>query len=153
MAISSKLPASVLHGCAAVHSSQIVVLTALVFFFGGVFVLLVLELSKRSIAQLEASNAAKREAETELALHRTQALETHKLVAIGQISGGLAHDFNNLLSIVVGNLDEIKEIVPESDAVAHRQIDSALSAALRGAEVTRALLSVAGRRPQESARA
>ena len=132
------------------HSSQIVVLTGFVFFFGGIFVLLVLELSKRSIAQLETSNAAKREAETELALHRTQALETHKLVAIGQISGGLAHDFNNLLSIVVGNLDEIKEIVPESDAVAHQQIDSALSAALRGAEVTRALLSVAGRRPQES---
>lgn len=49
------------------YTLQIVVLTALVFFFGGVFVLLVLELSKRSIVQLEASNAAKREAETELA--------------------------------------------------------------------------------------
>ncbi|MCX2978561.1 ATP-binding protein [Candidatus Marimicrobium litorale] len=132
------------------HSPHMVALTGFVFFCGGIFVMLVLELSKRSIAELEASNEAKRKAETEVALHRTQALERHKLVAIGQISGGLAHDFNNLLSIVVGNLDEIKEIVPESDAVAHQQIDSALSAALRGAEVTRALLSVAGRRPRES---
>ena len=132
------------------YTPQIVVLTGFVFFCGGIFVLLVLELSKRAIADLETSNEAKRKAEAEVALHRTQALERHKLVAIGQISGGLAHDFNNLLSIVVGNLDEIKETVPESEAVTHQQIDSALSAALRGAEVTRALLSVAGRRPQES---
>ena len=152
MAISSKLPASVLYMVLRPYSPRrYLLLTGFVFFCGGIFVLLVLELSRRAIAHLETSNnAAKRQAETELALHRTQALERHKLVAIGQISGGLAHDFNNLLSIVVGNLDEIKETVPESEAVAHQQIDAALSAALRGAEVTRALLSVAGRRPQES---
>ena len=132
------------------YSPRILALTGFVFFCGGIFVLLVLELSRRAIVDLETSNNAKRQAETEVALHRSQALERHKLVAIGQISGGLAHDFNNLLSIVVGNLDEIKETMPESEALAHKQIDAALSAALRGAEVTRALLSVAGRRPKES---
>jgi signal transduction histidine kinase len=29
--------------------------------------------------------------------------------AVGQLTGGIAHDFNNLLSVVLGNLDLLRE--------------------------------------------
>ena len=76
-------------------------------------------------------------------------LESQKLEAIGQLTGGLAHDFNNLLGIVVGNLDEIGERLPEGDARLRHQHRAALDAALLGAQVTHALLAVARRQPLE----
>ncbi|NQX87511.1 MAG: response regulator [Halioglobus sp.] len=131
--------------------NYLTVVMAIIVFAVGMFVLLLLGLLRSLIEEVQVSRDARKAAtESELKAHRTESLERHKLVAIGQISGGLAHDFNNLLSIVVGNLDEVKESVPANDTVAHQQIDSALSAAIRGSEVTRALLSVAGRRPRES---
>jgi PAS domain S-box-containing protein len=75
-----------------------------------------------------------------------QLRESQKLEAIGQLTGGLAHDFNNLLGIVVGNLDRLDERLPD-DAEVRLQHRTALQAALRGAEVTRALLAVARRQP------
>lgn len=75
-----------------------------------------------------------------------QLRESQKLEAIGQLTGGLAHDFNNLLGIVVGNLDRMDERLPD-DAAVRLQHRTALQAALRGAEVTRALLAVARRQP------
>jgi len=78
-----------------------------------------------------------------------QLRESQKLEAVGQLTGGLAHDFNNLLGIVVGNLDEIGERLPQGDARLRGQHRAALEAALRGAEVTRALLAVARRQPLE----
>ncbi len=75
-------------------------------------------------------------------------LELQRMEAIGQLTGGLAHDFNNLLGIVVGNLDLIGERLP-ADAQMQRQYRAALDAALRGAEVTRALLAAARRQPLE----
>ena len=76
-----------------------------------------------------------------------QLRESQKLEAIGQLTGGLAHDFNNLLGIVVGNLDEIGERLPQNDPQLRQQHRTALDAALRGAEVTRSLLAVARRQP------
>jgi len=75
--------------------------------------------------------------------------ESQKLEAIGQLTGGLAHDFNNLLGIVVGNLDLIEERLAGADERLRRQFNTAREAALRGAEVTRALLAVARRQPLE----
>ncbi len=71
-----------------------------------------------------------------------------KLEALGQLTGGLAHDFNNLLGVVIGNLD-LLAAQAAGDERATRRIDVALSAALRGAEVTRSLLAVARRQPLE----
>ena len=85
---------------------------------------------------------------TERKRAETRIRELQKLEAIGQLTGGLAHDFNNLLGVVVGNLDQIGEALPEVGEVRehHR---AALDAALRGAEVTRSLLAVARRQPLE----
>ena len=69
--------------------------------------------------------------------------QAQKMEAIGQLTGGLAHDFNNLLGVIVGNLD-LLGAADISDKLKKR-VDVALGAALRGANLTRALLAVARR--------
>ena len=71
-----------------------------------------------------------------------------KMEALGRLTGGLAHDFNNLLGIIIGNLDQTLAALPGSDASRER-LQTALAAALRGADVTRAMLAVARRQPLE----
>jgi len=68
--------------------------------------------------------------------------QAQKMEAVGQLTGGLAHDFNNLLSVVIGNL-QLLERVCRSDARAIGHVDTALRAALRGAEITGRLLAFA----------
>jgi PAS domain S-box-containing protein len=72
-------------------------------------------------------------------LHQAQKLE-----AVGQLTGGIAHDFNNLLTVIVCNLDLMKEI-PTIPPAATQSIDLALSAALRGSDLTRQLVAFARR--------
>ncbi|HWA20684.1 MAG TPA: PAS domain S-box protein [Devosia sp.] len=69
-----------------------------------------------------------------------------KMEAIGNLTGGLAHDFNNLLSIVIGNLDLLREDLEKGSAT-DGMAEEALSAALRGAELTRRLLAFARKQP------
>jgi PAS domain S-box-containing protein len=68
--------------------------------------------------------------------------QAQKMDAIGQLTGGLAHDFNNMLGVIIGNLDLLLDRL-DGDSVARARVDTALMAALRGADLTRALLSVA----------
>lgn len=73
-----------------------------------------------------------------------QLLQAQKLEAIGHLTGGLAHDFNNILGIIIGSLDLV---VPALEGAQERElVGAALTAAHRGAEVTRALLAVARKR-------
>ncbi|WP_054459142.1 ATP-binding protein [Phaeobacter sp. 11ANDIMAR09] len=74
------------------------------------------------------------------------ALETQKFDAIGRLVGGVAHDFNNLLSVIMGNLELLKE-QKELDASSQKFADQALMATKRGAKLTYDLLSF-GRRAQ-----
>lgn len=67
-----------------------------------------------------------------------------RLDAVGKLTGGIAHDFNNILGVVIGNLDLLRERLPEGDLSAELA-DSAQEAALRGAEVTQRLLAFARR--------
>ncbi len=74
--------------------------------------------------------------------------QAQKMEAVGQLTGGVAHDFNNLLSIIVGNLQLLLRPLQEQ-----RQLkglaESALKAALRGADLTKRLLSLSRRQVLE----
>jgi two-component system, cell cycle sensor histidine kinase and response regulator CckA len=74
----------------------------------------------------------------EIAVRSSQA---EKLEAIGKLAGGVAHDFNNLLTVILGNLDLIKEV--EDPELRAELLDNARSATLRGAKVVRQLLAYA----------
>ena len=69
-----------------------------------------------------------------------QLRRSQKMEAIGQLTGGIAHDFNNLLGIIIGNLDLARRKL-EEDSELFRQVDKAITAANRGATLTRRLLS------------
>ncbi|WP_374650029.1 PAS domain-containing protein [Dongia sp.] len=73
-----------------------------------------------------------------------------KMEAVGQLTGGVAHDFNNLLGVVIGNLDMAME---HTDAATGLRdfIGDALSAALKGAELTRRLLAFSRNQPLQPA--
>ncbi|HNO89272.1 MAG TPA: ATP-binding protein, partial [Rhodocyclaceae bacterium] len=75
-------------------------------------------------------------------------IQAQKMEAVGQLTGGLAHDFNNLLTIITGNLHALRDKLP-----AHQGYDDylepALSAAGRGTELIRRLLSFSRQQPLE----
>jgi PAS domain S-box-containing protein len=80
-----------------------------------------------------------REAEKRLA-------QASKMKTVGQMSGGLAHDFNNLLTIILGNLLELQnqDDLPEEW---HNNLEPAIRATRRGADMTRRLLAFSRRQP------
>lgn len=67
--------------------------------------------------------------------------QAQKMEAVGQLTAGLAHDFNNLLQVVNGNLELATSRV--SDERALRYLQSARTAADRGAKLTGQLLAFA----------
>ena len=89
------------------------------------------------ITRARKDEAARRELLTQL--HQAQRLES-----IGMLAGGIAHDFNNLLQVIQSNLHFAREML-DQPAVAGAEIDEALRATQRAAELTRHLLAV-GRR-------
>ena len=79
---------------------------------------------------------------TELKRLEARLLQAQKMEAIGQLTGGIAHDFNNLLGVVLGNLQLLERGVAETPNLA-RKVHTAMRAAVRGADLTRRLLSFA----------
>ena len=78
-----------------------------------------------------------------------QLRQSQKMEAIGQLTGGLAHDFNNLMMVVIGNLDRLDSTLVGNQP-AREMAHSALSAALRGSELTRKLLAFARKQSLQS---
>ncbi len=67
-----------------------------------------------------------------------------KAESIGLLAGGVAHDFNNLLTIIIGSATMANaSVAPDSSA--HTQLENALRAADRAADLTRQLLAYAGK--------
>lgn len=81
---------------------------------------------------------------TELKRLEARLLQAQKMEAIGQLTGGIAHDFNNLLGIVLGNLQLLERGVADTPSLA-RKVNTAMRAAVRGADLTRRLLALARR--------
>lgn len=77
-----------------------------------------------------------------------RALQSQRMEAIGQLTGGLAHDFNNLLQVILGNAELLCEELSKNErlyAMAHMtQV-----AAERGASLTARLLAFARRQVLE----
>lgn len=78
----------------------------------------------------------------EAALKQSQRLE-----AVGHLTGGVAHDFNNLLMVVRGNVDRLRRTV--TDERQKRSLDAIETAATRGANLTRQLLSFSRQQTHE----
>jgi signal transduction histidine kinase len=66
-------------------------------------------------------------------------VQSQKMEAVGQLTGGLAHDFNNLLTAVLGNLEFIR--TRADDPRIRRWADNAFRAAQRGSRLTSQLLA------------
>ena len=95
----------------------------------------------QSIANVLAAAVQRNRSEEQLA-------HAQRLEAVGQLTGGIAHDFNNLLTVVSGNL-QLLEAELDDRPGATESIASALRAVGRGAELTRKLLTFAGRQRLE----
>ena len=70
--------------------------------------------------------------------------QSQKLEEVGLLAGGVAHDFNNLLTVILGNVEIARAMLPP-DTPVREELDEILDAARRGAALTRQLLAF-GRR-------
>jgi len=84
------------------------------------------------------------EAEARLAETEERLRQAQKLESLGQLTGGVAHDFNNLLTVILGNLELIREN-PATPASLGRSLAAIQRGAERGADLTRHLLAFARR--------
>ncbi|MFN4354456.1 ATP-binding protein [Parvibaculum sp.] len=74
--------------------------------------------------------------------------QSQKIESLGQLTGGIAHDFNNLLTVILGNgemLEHDQTISPRGRQLAQ----TIVTAAERGADLTKRLLAFARRQPLE----
>ncbi len=72
--------------------------------------------------------------------------QAQKMEAVGQLTGGLAHDFNNLLTVILGNLRALKDKIGAAELI-QDNLDPAIHAGDRGADLTRRLLTFAREQP------
>ncbi|MCH8179383.1 MAG: PAS-domain containing protein [Proteobacteria bacterium] len=82
---------------------------------------------------------------------RSQALilRAQKMEAMGQLAGGLAHDFNNILTVILGNLTALGD-ARAGDAQVAEYTEPAITAARRGAELIRGLMTFARQQPLQA---
>ncbi|HWA23659.1 MAG TPA: ATP-binding protein [Caulobacterales bacterium] len=104
-----------------------------------------LELESRAAALAEMNKNLSQEIE-----HRKEVeealLQSRKMEAIGQLTGGVAHDFNNLLMAISGGL----RLLEKQDEARQNKIKEAMSQAVeRGVGLTRQLLAFARRQSQD----
>ena len=76
-------------------------------------------------------------------------LHATRMETVGHLAGGLAHDFNNLLTILLGNLNGLREALGDRQDL-HRFIDPSLNAIRLGADVVRKLVGFSRRPVHES---
>ncbi|MBV8889777.1 MAG: PAS domain S-box protein [Alphaproteobacteria bacterium] len=83
--------------------------------------------------------------EAQLALQRAQEqlVQSQKMEALGQLTGGVAHDFNNMLMVVSGNAQTLKRRLGDPRDL--RAVEAIELAAARGENLTRQLLTFARR--------
>ncbi len=80
--------------------------------------------------------------ETERKSLEQQLIQAQKLEGIGRLAGGVAHDYNNILCVILGHGELLLSRFRKEDPVYH-QVEAIISAANRGAELTKRLLAFA----------
>jgi PAS domain S-box-containing protein len=80
----------------------------------------------------------------QLEMAREALLQSQKMEAIGQLTGGVAHDFNNLLMVVLGSLELMRKRLPD-DPKLMALLDNAVQGAQRGTILTKRMLAFARR--------
>ncbi len=76
---------------------------------------------------------------------RAALMQSQKMEAIGQLTGGVAHDFNNLLTAILGNLELLDRHEDAQSPAIQRLIANARRAVERGAGLTKRLLAFSRR--------
>jgi signal transduction histidine kinase/ActR/RegA family two-component response regulator len=102
--------------------------------------LLVVNTVQARAASQEALEAALRAKEAELSEAYRIKARSQRVESLGRLVGGVAHDFNNILSVILGNLELLKERGAQNEDAP--LLEDAVSATHRGAHLTRQLLSV-----------
>lgn len=74
---------------------------------------------------------------------REVSLQSQKLEAVGQLTGGVAHDFNNLLMAVLASLEMLRKRLPPNDLKSIALLENAVQAAQRGTALTKRMLAFA----------
>jgi signal transduction histidine kinase len=87
--------------------------------------------------------AERRETQTALNQTRQELVQSQKLEALGQLTGGVAHDFNNLLAAIAGGLRSLNRH-EEEKAKTMAALDETLN---RATTLTQQLLTFARREP------
>jgi PAS domain S-box-containing protein len=83
-------------------------------------------------------------AEKERAMLQAQLLQVQKLESLGLLAGGIAHDFNNILTAILGSTSNALLRLPAEHAAA-ADIQNAITAARRAADLTRQMLAYSGK--------
>ncbi|MGE0055668.1 MAG: PAS domain S-box protein [Hyphomicrobium sp.] len=91
-------------------------------------------------AELESEIARREEAQAQL-------IQSQRMEAFGQLTGGVAHDFNNLLTIITGNLELLSPELGSDKA--SNYVKRALEASEMASRLTSRLLTFARRRRLE----
>ena len=76
-----------------------------------------------------------------------QLIQSQKMEAVGQLTGGLAHDFNNMLAVVLSALSLMRRRLAAGDKDVTKFMDAAEDGARRAATLTSRLLAFARRQP------
>jgi signal transduction histidine kinase/CheY-like chemotaxis protein len=100
---------------------------------------------ERTRELLEANDKLRTEAEERRRIEE-DLRQSHKMEAVGQLTGGLAHDFNNLLAGISGSLEMIRMRTAQGRMTElGRYIEAALSSVGRAAGLTHRLLAFSRR--------
>jgi signal transduction histidine kinase len=76
--------------------------------------------------------------------------QSHKMEALGQLSGGVAHDFNNILAVINSSLHLLEKRLSQGQVDVQRYLDTAYESISRAARLTQRILAFARRQPLEA---
>jgi len=88
--------------------------------------------------------SARVQAEADSRAMEARLRQAERLETVGQLAAGVAHDFNNLLGVIIGFAGMLTEELGDQPAL-QADVKQIMSAAQRGARLTRQLLIFSGR--------